>query len=424
MKNYSVWKDNYKETNYNSLDKDISCDVLIIGGGLTGVSSLFNLRDSGLDVVLVEQNKIGLGVTSNSTGKLTYLQNDLIDKIRKFYSDSVALEYINSQIDSINNICNIIDKYNISCDLEKVNSYIYTNKESEVDSLIDLFNFFKKNGFIVHKGDDYYVCYTKFNKIKAKYVIIASHYPYFLNPLLFPLKVSLEKSYLSLSSCDIEPFSLISYSNPFVSMRTYKNNLVYLSNSHSINSDCDMNNFNELLKKISDLGLSPDYLWSNIDIITSDGIPYIGKINNNLFIGTGYNTWGLSNGFLAGMILSELILNNRNQYTDLFNPRRGSLEFVIPYTINAFKSIDGFIKGYCSSFFTKYKCPHLGCKLIYNDVENTFDCPCHGSRFDSSGKCINGPSNKDIVASLNPTINLLLSCFKKSQQTGIAISSK
>ena len=65
MKNYSVWKDNYKETNYNSLDKDISCDVLIIGGGLTGVSSLFNLRDSGLDVVLVEQNKIGLGVTSN-----------------------------------------------------------------------------------------------------------------------------------------------------------------------------------------------------------------------------------------------------------------------------------------------------------------------------------------------------------------------
>lgn len=447
MKNYSVWKDNYKETNYNSLDKDISCDVLIIGGGLTGVSSLFNLRDSGLDVVLVEQNKIGLGVTSNSTGKLTYLQNDLIDKIRKFYSDSVALEYINSQIDSINNICNIIDKYNISCDLEKVNSYIYTNKESEVDSLIDLFNFFKKNGFIVHKGnhklvkskymfyvsdayifnplkfingllkynkypiyentsiidmkrcDDYYVCYTKFNKIKAKYVIIASHYPYFLNPLLFPLKVSLEKSYLSLSSCDIEPFSLISYSNPFVSMRTYKNNLVYLSNSHSINSDCDMNNFNELLKKISDLGLSPDYLWSNIDIITSDGIPYIGKINNNLFIGTGYNTWGLSNGFLAGMILSELILNNRNQYTDLFNPRRGSLEFVIPYTINAFKSIDGFIKGYCSSFSTKYKCPHLGCKLIYNDVENTFDCPCHGSRFDSSGKCINGPSNKDIVVS-------------------------
>ena len=122
MKNYSVWKDNYKVTNYNSLDKDISCDVLIIGGGLTGVSSLFNLRDSGLDVVLVEQNKIGLGVTSNSTGKLTYLQNDLIDKIRKFYSDSVALEYINSQIDSINNICNIIDKYNISCDLEKVNS--------------------------------------------------------------------------------------------------------------------------------------------------------------------------------------------------------------------------------------------------------------------------------------------------------------
>ena len=444
MKNYSIWKDNYKETNYKSLDKDVTCDVLIIGGGITGISSLYNLKNSNLNVVLVEQNKIGLGVTSNSTGKLTYLQNDLIDKIRKNYSDKEASLYIRSQIDSINKIYNVINELNISCDLEKVNFYLYTNKENEIDKLKDLEMFLNKNDIKVYKGyhklvdykymfyvsDTYifnplkfingllkynnypiyentsiinikrinneYLCYTKQNKIRTKYVIIASHYPYFLKPLLFPMKVSLEKSYLSASTYKTTPFSLISYSNPFISMRTYKNNIIYLSNSHSINTSCDMNNFNELIKKVKNLNINPDYLWSNIDIITIDGLPFIGKVNNNLLIGTGYNTWGLTNGFLSGNILSDIILGKENEYINLFNPKRFKLKDIFPYLGNSLKSIDGFIKGYCDSKSTKYVCPHLGCKLLYNEVEDTFDCPCHGSRFDNDGKCINGPSNKDI----------------------------
>ena len=59
------------------------------------------------------------------------------------------------------------------------------------------------------------------------------------------------------------------------------------------------------------------------------------------------------------------------------------------------KNIDGFIKEYLVSN-SKYKCPHVKCKLIYNEVESTFDCPYHGSRFDKDGKCISGPSNKNV----------------------------
>ena len=120
MKNISIWKDNYKETNYKELNKDIEVDVLIIGGGITGISSLFYLKDSNLKVALVEQNKIGLSTTGNSTGKLTYLQNDLIDKVRKFYNDDIAIEYIKSEIETIKNIKRLTDEYNIDCDLEKV----------------------------------------------------------------------------------------------------------------------------------------------------------------------------------------------------------------------------------------------------------------------------------------------------------------
>ena len=179
-------------------------------------------------------------------------------------------------------------------------------------------------------------------------------------------------------------------------MRTYKNYLVYLSNSHSINQDiCDKDHFRELLKKVKDLDLEPEYLWSNIDIMTSDGLPFIGSLKENMLIGTGYNTWGLTNGFLAGKILSDIIMKRDNPYISLFSPHRKNKKNMISYVSNSYKNIDGFIKGYLKSS-SSYICPHLGCKLIYNEVENTFDCPCHGSRFNGDGKCISGPSNKDI----------------------------
>lgn len=444
MNNISVWKDYYKKKSYESLNRDITVDVLIIGGGITGISSLFHLKDSNLDVALVEQNKIGLGVTGNSTGKLTFLQNDLIDKIRYFYDDKVASLYLNSQIDAINDIERIVKEEGIDCDLEKVNSYLYTNKDSEIDKIKDLEKFLINNNinvskcnydladskymisvsdtyiynplkFIkgllknnkypiyentsiinIKKNKDYYICYTGSNKIKTKYIVVASHYPYFLKPFLFPLKVSLEKSYLSASLYNTDSFSLISYSNPFISMRTYKNYLVYLSNSHSINKDmCDKDNFNELIKKVDDLGIKPKYIWSNIDIMTSDGLPYIGILKDNILIGTGYNTWGLTNGFLAGKIMSDIILKKDNKYINIFSLGRKNMKNIFSYTSNTYKNIDGFIKGYIKSS-SPYICPHLGCKLIYNELENTYDCPCHGSRFNKDGKCISGPSNKDI----------------------------
>ena len=127
MKNISIWKDSIKLKKFNKLESDKFVDVLIIGGGITGISTLYHLLDSNKKIMLVEQNKIGFSTTGNSTGKLNYLQNDLIDKIRDNYNDSIALNYINSQIDTISEMVNLIKKNELDCDLEKVNSYIYTN---------------------------------------------------------------------------------------------------------------------------------------------------------------------------------------------------------------------------------------------------------------------------------------------------------
>lgn len=463
MKNISIWK-NIKKLNYPTLNENKNVDVLIIGGGLTGVSTLYHLKSTNLKVMLVEQNEICSSTTSNSTGKLTFLQNDLINKIRKNFDDDIASKYLNSQIHAINMIKDTIKNEKINCDLENTESYIYTNIDDEIIDVRNLEKFLNKNNiktynancdlikskyifkvkntYMFHpvkfvygllkninseiyentsitkitKYNDYYISYTNKYKIKSKYVIIASHYPYFILPFIFPLKANIEKSYLSSSKYKGENISLISYSNPFISLRTYKNNnLIYLSNSHSINSDTnDLENFNELKKKLNDLNLNVSNLWSNSDVMTNDSLPYIGKIKDNVLIATGYNTWGLTNGFLAGKIISDIILNNKNEYIELFNPNRINTSQITGLFKNTYKNISGYLKGNKENKKITYikdkmifnddnkkyevyrKCPHMGCKLLFNETEKTWDCPCHGSRFNIEGKCINSPSNRNI----------------------------
>ena len=445
MEKISIWEDEVKIKNYNKLTKNIYTDILIIGGGITGVNTLYQLNNTNLKVVLVEQNKIGLSTTGKSTGKLTYMQNDLLYKIKKIHGNDTLIEYIKSQIEAINIAKNTISKLNIDCNLENTPSEIYAKEEKEIKKLKELkeiltnnnikittsknniidsryiikakdtyiFNPLKYiNGLLnnmekdiyentsiekIAKENDHYICITDNNKkIKTKYIVLASHYPYFNIPYLFPLKGYIEKSYLSASKYkNNNKISLISYSNPFISIRTYKDYLIYLSNSHSTNKNINDNkNYQELIKKLNKLNITPEYLWSNSDIITNDGLPYIGVLEDNILISTGYNTWGLTNGILGAKIIKDIILKESNPYINLFNPKRININIITNSINNTYKSINSYIKSYCNR--PKIKCPHMGCNLIYNSIENTWDCPCHGSRFNKKGKCISSPSNKNI----------------------------
>ena len=471
MRNYSIWKENIKMSKFKKLDKNIDVDVLIIGGGMTGINTLYQLKKSSLEVVLVEQNKIGMGVTVNSTGKLTYLQDSLYEKIISSFDIETAKKYLGSQVAAINLVVDIINREKIDCDLVKVPSYVYSfddeedNKVRELKLFLEDYDIKVINGksslikyksmigvedtYIFHplkyiKGlvskldknkiyedtsvikmersdDGGYIAYTDADKIiKAKKVVIASHYPYFNLPFIFPIKGSLEKSYISASKYKEDNISLIKYSKPIISMRSYLDYLLYLSNSRNISSKVDdKEQYKELTKKIDDLDLKPEFMWSNTDILTNDGLPYIGKIDENLLLGTGYNTWGMTNGILAGKILADIIIKNDNEYMELFNPKRVSLKGTLGMLSDSVKNISGFVQGlFFNSNSIKYsefdgkeiatyidddgehsvytKCPHMGCRLIFNEIEKTWDCPCHASRFDLDGKCISGPSNRDI----------------------------
>lgn len=463
----------WREVNYKSdtLEKDIEVETLIIGGGLTGIMSAYYLNNE--NVCVVDKNTFGSGVTKNTTAKITYLQENIYSKIKFWRGDTAAKEYLKSQLFGINEYIRIITKENIDCDLEKTPSYIFASTKASIPKLQKEYQFLKNTGVNIQKDDlevnikNYlsykvtdtytfnplkfltqiinilnkkniklyenteivniskvngkYLCKTNKHNIVAKNIIIASNYPHFLFPLVFPLKCSIEKSHIIVSKVtDNKNFSCININKPTYSCRFYKDYQISLGCSHTLSFK--ENNKKNFAKVKQEFNLSEENIvmeYSNTDIITPDYLPLIGKLKNHMYISTGYNTWGMINSLLGAFVLSELIVKNQNNY-EIFNPKRITIAGLIKLPLYIFNNIKSFLISkliknkpwytdvYIENNIGKYKdpegiihkvktkCPHLGCSLTFNEVEKTWDCPCHSSRFDIDGNCIKGPSIKNI----------------------------
>lgn len=474
MKNKSIWLD-VKNKVLKRVTKDLECDTLVVGGGITGMSTLYQLRKNNVKALLVERNKCGEGVTARSTAKITYLQEKEYMNIRRFGKIDLAKGYLESQITAAKELKRIIDKENILCDLKKSESLLFTDDEENKVKLLEEYNFLKESGvnaefveneenfkyaikvsdtYMFHpvkyviglknilqeyvyensklekisREDGVYKCYVNAHVIKCRHVVIATHYPYFILPLLFPFKNHVETSYVgAVKVREFKNVNAINIDDETISYRYHqddKNNyLIYLTNSlASPNIKSVKDNFDNLKKKYNF-----DYVWSNKDIITNDYLPLIGKLDEDddgVLLACGYNTWGMTNATLSSMILRDIILKRQNKYIELFRPDRLlSWNKVVRFFPDAYGSVKAILKSNKGNvnnsrvIYTKldgknvaiYKdennkehivlnrCPHMKCGLVFNEVEKTWDCLCHGSRYDIDGKCIEGPSNHDIT---------------------------
>ena len=128
--------------------------------------------------------------------------------------------------------------------------------------------------------------------------------------------------------------------------------------------------------------------WATQDCMTLDGVPYIGVYSKglpNCYVATGFNKWGMTSSMVAAMLLKDLILDKDNPYTEVFNPSRNMLKPQL--FINGCEAVGNLLT------LSKKRCPHMGCALKWNACEHTWDCPCHGSRFDIDGKVLDNPAN-------------------------------
>jgi Rieske Fe-S protein len=178
--------------------------------------------------------------------------------------------------------------------------------------------------------------------------------------------------------------------------------------------------------------------WGGQVMETVDYLAFTGRNpmdKDNVYIHTGDSGMGLTHGTIAGMLLCDLILGRKNPWEELYDPSRKTARAVREYTSENLnvarqyadwltpgevKSVDDIGKDSgammrrglhkiavyrdpqgalheCSA-----RCPHLGCIVHWNRSAKTWDCPCHGSRFDAYGKVINGPANKDLESAERP----------------------
>ncbi len=471
----NIWQ-NIKKLKYPTLNDDLTCDVLIIGGGMSGILTAYYLNNSNLKVTLVEMNKIGQGTSGFTTGKINIIQGNTYNDLINNFGFNKAKKYLDSQLYGLSLIKENIVKNNIACNFEKTDSYVFTNDKSNIEKINKLKSFFDKTNYKTHiiknlpinyqviyglKGEGYvfhplkylygiankikgniyentkvinfikeknhYIVYTNKNKIKTKYLVFACNYPFFVFPGLMPLKLSTYKSYVWAAESLNQHFDAISIDNPNISIRYFENNLILGGFSHRTTTNINYKQNYLKLKNIlkQNFNLKTTCIWSTTDVKTNDFLPFIGLISDNLYIVTGFNKWGMINSTLAGKIISNLILKKDNEYTELFQFHRAlskekikSLAYDSFYLTKRFISdkikknknfykecevikINGINYGVYTDennqkHYAKNTCPHMGCTLIFNRQDKSWDCPCHASKFDIDGNILKGPSKNDI----------------------------
>jgi len=178
---------------------------------------------------------------------------------------------------------------------------------------------------------------------------------------------------------------------------------------------------------------SIEYRWSGEVMEPIDGLAFIGRNpmdKDNVFIATGDSGNGMTHGAIAGILLTDLIMGRKNAWESIYDPSRitlkalpafakENLNVAVQYTdlvvagdvdsVDEIKPGAGAIIARGLSKVAVYRdpkgevhelsavCRHLGCIVKWNTLENTWDCPCHGSRYDALGKVIQGPANSDLA---------------------------
>lgn len=359
----SLWIAEEKEILEKSkrLEEEIETEVCIIGGGITGISTAYELSKQGKKVVIIERDKLAEKTTGNTTAKITSQHGLFYDYLIEDYGINFAKKYYMANEEAIKNIEVIVKEENIDCDLEKQDAYVFTEDAKEIEKiekevkavnaiggkaelvqkiepklenvqgavkfpnqaqfnprkyLKGLIKKIIENGGEIYeesiaekvkRTDEGYIVYTDKGTVKAKYIVIATHYPIINVPGFYFLKMYQEASYAIAIETEESKFSgmYIKKEEPIISLRTAKmedKQVIILGGmGHRVGAKIDLKDAFVDLEKIAK-EMYPDskvlYKWGTQDCVTLDKIPYIGeysKIMENIYVATRLQKMGNDN---------------------------------------------------------------------------------------------------------------------------------
>lgn len=278
---------------------------------------------------------------------------------------------------------------------------------------------------------------TAYGTITAEHIIFCCHYPFINLPGYYFMRMHQERSYvLALENAMTLHGMYLGIDEDGLSFRT-SGNLLLLGGGRHRTGENTIGGQYEMLKSAAG-AYWPDSKetdhWSAQDCMTLDGIPYIGHFSAstpNWYVATGFGKWGMTSAMVSAMLLSDLILKRESPWESVFSPQRftpsASAQMLFSETAHAVKGLsrriftlpkekieklqnghggiveyDGEKVGVYKAengeaFIVSIQCPHLGCQLEWNPDEKSWDCPCHGSRFDYRGHLIDNPAQEGIA---------------------------
>lgn len=458
----SLWKQTIELPRRESLKGDLQVKNLVIGAGMAGILTAYLLQREGCEVAVVEAKRIASGQTGNTTAKLTCQHGLIYDKLIHKVSMEKAKQYARANMDAIRMFEQIIEEENISCHLVHCPAYLYTTSEEgigelrreaeaakslgiearfvkgsrvtglpfEVEAAVRFANqaqfhpleFLKpltekltiyENTKVLEVKE--HTVRTNRGMITAENIIFATHYPFVNVPGFYFMRQHQERSYvLALASAEGEAWQngmYYSIDENGLSLRSFENVLLLGGGSHRTGKGVDL-----YVDTCKNHGKGYAYLreaakkyfpqtqeiaaWAAQDCMSHDDVPLIGKYSvfrPYWYVATGFHKWGMTSSMIAAGIITSEITKGKKGYEKVFSPQRF---YVQAAWKNLLKDIGESVKGLWRGFFHEegHRCPHMGCELEWNEEEQSWDCPCHGSRFDKEGELLDNPAQTDLLS--------------------------
>ncbi|HEU6448258.1 MAG TPA: FAD-dependent oxidoreductase [Verrucomicrobiae bacterium] len=503
MEAKTYWQQSVELPRFDSISKDIEVDVVIIGGGLTGITAAHLLKKSGARVALLERERCAGGDTGRTTAHLTYVTDTRLNELVKTFGRDGAKAFWEAGIAAIDQIYEIAKTESLNCEFQWVPGFLHASLkgESEKDRasleldaqlaqelgfdakfvervpyanrcgvrfenqakfhplkyLAPLLQKIPGDGSYVFENteahqieDDPLTVHAGNYKIRCQYLIIATHTPLLgktnlFKGTLFQSKLMLYTSYVfgaKLPRGQLPEALFWDTTDPYFYLRVDRHDdfdyaIFGGEDSKTGQEENTEFNFTKLEARLKQFLPQAEIVnrWLGQVVETNDGLPFIGESAGKQFIATGFCGNGFTLGTLAAVMARDRFLGRKNPWFDLFNVTRkkfhgGTWRYLsenLDYPFYMLRdrlakaeseSLDDLKPGQGKIIKLDGKkvaahrdengkvilrspvCTHLGCIVRWNDADNTWDCPCHGSRFKPAGEVYSGPAESPLSETL------------------------
>ena len=482
---------------FDPLDRDLNVDVVVVGGGITGITAAYLLTQAGHRVALIDRRRLAAVDTGHTTAHVTHVTDRRLSELVKTFGRDHARAAWDAGRAALWQIHEHADAEGIACGFEWVSGFLHVpadgggemsaaDLQAEASLAADLgfpARFVERVPFanqpgvefedqalfhprqylrglldaVVRKGglvfentdvervDAVPLTVTAHgHRLSCGYLILATHDPMvgtsgLVSATLFQTKLALYTSYAvggTLPSGTVPRGSYWDTKEPYDYLRVHDGGgddiAILGGEDHKTGQGDAEASFARLEERTRRLlpGIQLTHRWSGQVIETPDGLPYIGESAERQFIATGFAGNGMTYGTLAAMMAADAVAGRSNPWRDLFDPGRKTLSTVWDYlrenrdypyymlrdrfaapqgrSLRSLKRGEGKILDLDGTTVAAYRdasgavtrlspvCTHMGCTVGWNAAERTWDCPCHGSRFEPTGRVISGPAESPL----------------------------